>query len=149
MNAHHSHHHATAPGGSHVATDPVCDMKVDPASAAGSVEHDGATYYFCSGHCVERFKADPQKYLNKKASTGAASAQVTDPVCGMSIHPMFAAGSSVHDGETYHFCSKHCLEQFKSEPQKYVRKDAAPPTPAGPKDAQYTCPMHPEIVQIG
>jgi len=43
--------------------DPVCGMTVDPASAAGSHTHAGETFYFCSHHCLERFKADPQRYL--------------------------------------------------------------------------------------
>jgi Cu+-exporting ATPase len=47
--------------------DPVCGMTIDPTSAAGSAEYEGRTYYFCSNHCVESFKADPAKY----ASAGA------------------------------------------------------------------------------
>jgi P-type Cu+ transporter len=43
--------------------DPVCGMTVDPARAAGSVEHRGTTYYFCSKGCVEKFKANPDRYL--------------------------------------------------------------------------------------
>jgi len=43
--------------------DPVCNMDVVPATAAGSVDHDGRTYYFCSRHCVEKFRADPARYL--------------------------------------------------------------------------------------
>ena len=44
------------------AIDPVCGMTVDPASAAGSFAHAGTTYHFCSRHCLEKFKADPNKY---------------------------------------------------------------------------------------
>lgn len=47
--------------------DPVCGMSIDPTSAAGSVEHAGATYYFCSNHCVESFKADPARYVDATA----------------------------------------------------------------------------------
>lgn len=43
--------------------DPVCGMMVDPERAAGSHEHGGRTYYFCSKHCAAKFKADPDKYL--------------------------------------------------------------------------------------
>jgi Cu+-exporting ATPase len=42
--------------------DPVCGMDIDPASAAGSEEYEGATYYFCSQGCHERFRAEPEKY---------------------------------------------------------------------------------------
>ncbi|GAA6524770.1 YHS domain-containing protein [Intrasporangium sp. DVR] len=43
--------------------DPVCGMTVDPASAAGTVEHEGTTYYFCSAHCVKVFEHDPEAYV--------------------------------------------------------------------------------------
>ena len=42
--------------------DPVCGMDVVPETAAGSVDHDGQTYYFCSRHCVEKFRADPARF---------------------------------------------------------------------------------------
>ena len=44
--------------------DPVCGMEVDPQGAAGSFEHKGATYYFCSQGCLEDFKEDPEHYLS-------------------------------------------------------------------------------------
>ena len=43
--------------------DPVCGMVVVPETAAGSVDHDGRTYYFCSRHCVEKFRDDPARFL--------------------------------------------------------------------------------------
>ena len=55
-----------------MALDPVCGMTVDPARAAGHVEHDGTTYYFCSKGCVAKFKADPKKYLSGHARADAA-----------------------------------------------------------------------------
>ncbi len=42
--------------------DPVCGMTVDPATAAGSHTHAGMTYHFCSRHCLEKFRATPEKY---------------------------------------------------------------------------------------
>jgi P-type Cu+ transporter len=48
-------------------TDPVCGMTVDPEHAAGSVEYQGKTYYFCSTHCVHRFRENPEAFLNKPA----------------------------------------------------------------------------------
>jgi len=47
--------------------DPVCGMTVDPEHAAGSVEYQGKTYYFCSTHCVHRFRENPEAFLNKQA----------------------------------------------------------------------------------
>jgi Cu+-exporting ATPase len=43
--------------------DPVCGMTVKTDAAAGSVEFEGRTYFFCSRHCVERFRAEPSLYL--------------------------------------------------------------------------------------
>src|SRR3982750_590394 len=45
--------------------DPVCGMTVNPEHAAGSVEHQGKTYYFCSTHCVHRFRENPEAFLDK------------------------------------------------------------------------------------
>jgi Cu+-exporting ATPase len=39
-------------------------MDVDPATAAGSHEHGGKTYFFCSRHCLARFKATPDQFLS-------------------------------------------------------------------------------------
>ena len=44
--------------------DPVCGMMVDPLSAAGHYDYAGTTYYFCHPHCEERFRGDPDGYLN-------------------------------------------------------------------------------------
>src|ERR1019366_5658850 len=49
--------------------DPVCGMKVNPASAKHVHEHAGKKYYFCCASCVEKFKANPQGYLNKPAAS--------------------------------------------------------------------------------
>ncbi len=54
---------AAAPG----ATDPVCGMTVDPASAPASLEHEGKKYYFCNPHCAQKFRANPQRYLHPHA----------------------------------------------------------------------------------
>jgi Cu+-exporting ATPase len=43
--------------------DPVCGMTVDPATAAAAWEHDGVTYLFCSVGCMERFRAEPERFL--------------------------------------------------------------------------------------
>ncbi|WP_242532751.1 heavy metal translocating P-type ATPase [Nocardioides sp. S5] len=44
------------------ATDPVCGMSIDPTSAAASAEHGGRTFYFCSTHCADQFRAEPDTY---------------------------------------------------------------------------------------
>lgn len=77
----------------------------------------------------------------------ALAAQVTDPVCGMKVNPQSAAGSLEHGGVTHYFCSKHCLARFQADPAKYLTQPPALVPVAAPKGTQYTCPMHPEIVQ--
>ena len=77
-----------------------------------------------------------------------------DPVCGMTVEPATAAGQSDYQGKTYYFCSQHCVHAFRADPEKYLDAGrfslAKPQEPAaGPKGAQYTCPMHPEIVRPG
>jgi len=75
-----------------------------------------------------------------------------DPVCGMTVSPARAAGHHEHEGTTYYFCGKGCLERFRADPEKYRKpaipiEEVAPPAPA--PGAEWTCPMHPEIVQKG
>src|SRR5438552_17094560 len=50
--------------GEHRVKDPVCGMTVDPQNAAGFCEYRGQTYFFCSVGCREKFKADPERFLN-------------------------------------------------------------------------------------
>ena len=48
-----------------MAKDPVCGMEVDPASAAGTAEYQGKTYYFCSPGCKAAFEREPEKYVQQ------------------------------------------------------------------------------------
>jgi xanthine dehydrogenase accessory factor len=50
-----------------LAEDPVCHMKVDPATAAASFLYAGVNYYFCNAHCKSSFEKDPTKYLPVEA----------------------------------------------------------------------------------
>ena len=59
--------------------DPVCGMTVDPKSAAGHSTYQGATYHFCSPHCVTKFEADPNKYLHGKPEPMSLSLAPTTP----------------------------------------------------------------------
>ena len=97
-------------------------------------------------------------------AAGVKGGAIIDPVCGMTVHPDSAAGSYEHNDETYYFCSRHCLEKFRSDPDAFLAKPQA--TIAQPVGIQrvrsqpdensqissaqgssYTCPMHPEIVR--
>jgi Cu+-exporting ATPase len=65
------------------AIDPVCGMKVNPATAAASCVHKGQTYYFCNPHCKERFLADPQRYLSGTAAPAMPAPPGTIYTCPM------------------------------------------------------------------
>ncbi len=90
------------------AVDPVCGMTVDPARPGASGVHDGTTYYFCCPHCLQKFQADPARYLAPTAvepppaPTGATYTcpmhpeVVSDhpgpcPKCGMALEPRTVA----------------------------------------------------------
>jgi len=78
-----------------------------------------------------------------------------DPVCGMTVDPNKAAGSYEYKGQTYYFCSTHCVHRFREDPEKFLQKSALPvqlerkPVEIERKKPgqKYTCPMHPEIVR--
>ncbi|MGC1087029.1 MAG: heavy metal translocating P-type ATPase, partial [Candidatus Acidiferrum sp.] len=100
-----------------------------------------------------------------------SSVRVKDLVCGMSVDPEKTAAKLEYGGHSYSFCSKGCAEKFAKEPQKYLaardaavkeslaqqahdqhsaQATAAASSIAAPsKDTRYTCPMHPEVIQIG
>jgi Cu+-exporting ATPase len=69
----------------------------------------------------------------------------TDPVCGMTVSPD-SRYRHAHGGQTYLFCSAHCLDKFQASPANYVGTHATP-APAARPGVTYTCPMHPEIRQ--
>jgi heavy metal translocating P-type ATPase len=82
---------------------------------------------------------------------GHASAAETaiDPVCGMKVEIAGAKNTTVHDGQTYYFCSPKCLAKFTAEPARYLQPQAQPAPPPVASGTIFTCPMHPEIRQVG
>ena len=73
-----------------------------------------------------------------------------DPVCGMTVDPNTAKHRFEYGGQTFYFCSAGCKTKFEADPQKYLNKKVSPSSPANvPAGTVYTCPMHPEIRQIG
>jgi P-type Cu+ transporter len=79
-----------------------------------------------------------------KAAPGLAK----DPVCGMSVDPHTAKHRHTHKGQTYYFCSAGCRTKFINDPDKYLSPDQRA-AEAVPEGTIYTCPMHPEIRQVG
>src|SRR5229473_832711 len=72
---------------------------------------------------------------------------VRDPVCGMTVDPATSQHRFDYRGETYHFCSAGCRTKFAADPQTYL--DKTTPKAAMPEGTIYTCPMHPQIRQVG
>ncbi len=149
-----------------MAIDPICGMTVDPATAAGSHDHRGQRFYFCGLSCLERFKADPELASQPQPAnpttrrplpmrqpapsvTGAAAA--IDPVCGMTVQPATAAGSSEYQGKTYYFCATSCLDKFRTDPIHYLTPPEQRTTRVmpGPSSGvvEYICPMDPEVLE--
>ncbi|WP_159005636.1 heavy metal translocating P-type ATPase [Bradyrhizobium sp. S69] len=110
---HHGHDHgaeAHACCGGHdkpaeiaPAIDPVCGMKVNPATAKHRFAYQGQEYLFCGGRCRERFEAEPEKYLKPREAEPPAPAGTiytcpmhpevrqegpgSCPICGMALEP--------------------------------------------------------------
>ena len=94
-------------------------------------------------------KGHPERHTDPTAGLLLAGGTTTDPVCAMSVNPSQAAGSVVHNGRTYYFCSKSCQQKFQADPAKFtvdtLRFAPPPPSTGG---TIYTCPMHPEVRQV-
>ena len=125
--------------------DPICDMMVEPATAAGKFDYDGETYYFCSVHCQKLFQTDPAKYL--AASEARHGAQATPQGSHPQHHPAVAVKPEI-PGAIY---------TCPMDPE--VRQQGAGACPkcgmalepldiaAALTKTEYTCPMHPEVVR--
>ncbi|HSP48611.1 MAG TPA: heavy metal translocating P-type ATPase [Pseudolabrys sp.] len=83
---------------------------------------------------------------NHHQHVAPASGGVIDPVCGMTVDPAAGKPRADYHGHTYYFCCAGCRGKFVADPQKYL--GAREPEPVV-KGATYTCPMHPEIRQVG
>ena len=139
--------------------DPVCGMAVDPAGTPHHANHAGRSYHFCGARCRERFLAMPDDFVGDnpaRAATccdGAADAPVQgqahlvkDPVCGMEVDPHTTPHRAEYGGRAWHFCSARCRDRFIATPAQYL--GTRPPPPVDPAGI-YTCPMHPEVRQVG
>ncbi|HJP30054.1 MAG TPA: heavy metal translocating P-type ATPase [Candidatus Latescibacteria bacterium] len=123
--------------------DPVCGMTVEIEADTPHHEHEGTTYYFCCDGCRATFAADPSGCLAPAASDGGH----TDPVCGMTVTTEESAGTHEHAGQTYYFCGTGCLDRFSDDPEGWLTGTAAEKDV--PEGTEYTCPMHPDVLQIG
>jgi P-type Cu+ transporter len=98
-----------------------------------------------------------QEPLSDQANDDAgqtASAQLRDPVCGMSVSRQ-SKHQAEHEGMDYFFCSAGCRAKFIADPAKYLTRSDQSPSHVEPRVTEstpppgtiYTCPMHPEIRQ--
>ena len=97
--------------------------------------HHGAEAHACCG--------------NRPGEAGktAEAALAIDPVCGMKVDPADAKHRFSYKGQDYFFCGARCRERFEAEPEKFLQpREPEPPQPSG---TIYTCPMHPEVRQVG
>jgi P-type Cu+ transporter len=144
------------------AIDPVCGMTVNPATTRHRAEHAGKPYHFCHPGCLEKFKADPAKYLNKPKSSelvtlgGMPMIQQHDDhgSPGHAGHDAAAVGSPASaksaSAKTAYVCPM-CPEVRADKPSACPSCGMAlePEVPAARAHVEYTCPMHPEIVRPG
>jgi P-type Cu+ transporter len=75
--------------------------------------------------------------------------RVKDPVCGMMVDPHTAKHRAEHKGHPYYFCSAGCRAKFAADPERYLEPTAAAKAEQVPEGTIYTCPMHPEVRQVG
>ena len=107
--------------------DPVCGMKVDAKSAAGSVSHQNQSYYFCGSACRRKFEADPARYVQPRRADDPGVAeenQTAEYTC-----PMHPEVRQTNPGA----CPKCGM--------------ALEPVAVPLSGVEYVCPMHPEIAR--
>ena len=129
--------------------DPVCGMSVVPEKAAGSYSYLGHTYYFCGKGCLQKFIADPNRYLNRPVGTDLSAGHHAAPTAPSGLVSL--GGISGGPG--------HALHSVAVSPAAPAATPVVPmPTPTASAHGQppgtepnrtaptYTCPMHPEVV---
>ncbi len=120
--------------------DPICGMNVEPETAAAHVEYGGASYYFCSKGCAKRFEQGPEKYVagaNSAVEAAGVSAK-REPL--MAIAPAGAERA------------RHAVpvrEAVAVKHRGHTDGGELAGAPSDARDSRYTCPMHPQIVQMG
>lgn len=72
-----------------------------------------------------------------------------DPVCWMDVDPANAAGTALHGGKSYYFCSTYCRDAFQKDPDKFLNSPQGAPVADMSDERLYFCPMDPEVEKIG
>jgi len=85
--------------------------------------------------------------------SGTSPLLTVDPVCGMTVDPATATITARHEHKTFYFCSEKCRSKFVADPLKFIDPAAGPTSSRQPTAIEsgviYTCPMHPEVRQLG
>jgi uncharacterized protein len=106
------------------ATDPVCGMQVESASAAARRIWEGEPYLFCSAGCAETFDQGPGSFTAPHARPADIEEEnggtALDPVCGMQVDKASAAARRTWQGEPYFFCCDGCAEAFENNPENFA-----------------------------
>jgi P-type Cu+ transporter len=138
------------------AIDPVCGMKINPATArGGSFEHAGTTYYFCGPRCRERFAEDPAGWLTR--GPGGMPAPHAAPVTLMrKTHSTSNAATAPAPTAPVASSSPSAAWICPMDPEVHETSPGScpkcgmalePEMPAVASTVEWTCPMHPEIVR--
>lgn len=125
--------------------DPAGYLKTSSAPAA-LLDHSHGSHH---GH--DHAAQGHQHAASPRGASVAPTATtlVKDPVCGMDVDPATARFKHDHKGMTYYFCSEGCLTKFVAHPTDYLSAKPSPVVSAGSETAIYTCPMHPQVRQVG
>jgi P-type Cu+ transporter len=125
--------------------DPVCGMKVDPAKAAESVEHNGVTFYFCCKGCAAKFRAAPQTYLQPKPITLVTLGGISPAPAAAKLVPP-PAKADAHAEYTCPMDPEVRQQGPGACPKCGMALEPAVITAPATR-TEYTCPMHPQIVR--
>jgi len=83
-------------------------------------DYDGKRIYFCCSGCIDTFKKDPEKYMEKMKDDGVTLESVPCPVSGK---PSSQEVFTVHKVEKVYFCCPNCKEKFQKNPEKYQKQE--------------------------
>jgi Cu+-exporting ATPase len=130
--------------------DPVCGMNVNPAAAKHLHHHEGKTYHFCCAPCLEKFKADPAKYLNATAparSSSLVTLGATKPPASTDLYSHRPEALSRAKASTYVCPMCPEVRENTSGACPSCGMALEPELPVASTRTEYVCPMHPEIVR--
>jgi len=127
-------------------------MTVNPSTARHATPHGGKDYYFCCSGCAEKFRADPEKYLNpaKKAPAGLVTLGMPAAIKpGVILAPQAGPAKRATSLATPNYVCPMCPEVRSNQPGPCPSCGMAlePELSFAALTTEYTCPMHPEIVR--